>query len=88
MHGKPRHGAGTALILAATIVAAAAPAAHEILYLSEGRVYRGDVVDARPHGEGTMIWPSGATYTGTWEHGARHGAGVERIPNGSSRRCT
>ena len=67
-------GVRTALILAAAIAAGTADS-HEVLYLADGRIYRGEVVEGRPHGEGTMIWPSGAVYVGHWEHGARHGAG-------------
>ena len=52
----------------------------EVLYLTEGRVYRGEVLDGRPHGEGTIVWPNGAVHTGTWVDGARHGEGVEALP--------
>ena len=66
-----------ALILAATLVHGAD--AHEVLYLEDGRVYRGEVVDGRPHGEGRMIWSDNRTYEGTWKDGGRHGEGVERF---------
>ena len=38
-----------ALILAAALVHGAD--AHEVLYLDGGQVYRGEVVDGRPHGD-------------------------------------
>ena len=76
-----RRGVRTALILAAAI-AAGATQADEVLYLAEGRVYRGEVLDGRPHGDGRMIWPSGALYVGAWSHGARDGAETYREPEG------
>ena len=78
MHDATRCAA--ALILGATMAAGAA--AHEVLYLDAGRVYRGEVLDGRPHGEGRMIWPRGAVYIGTWVDGARHGAGIWRESEG------
>ena len=45
-------------------------AAEEFLPLGEGRVYRGEVLNGHPHSEGTLTWPSGATYTGQWVDGA------------------
>ena len=62
------------LILGATMAGAAE--AEEILYLSEGRVYRGEVLNGRPHGEGTLTWPSGAAYSGQWANGTRQGSGT------------
>ena len=80
----PSHRAGTraALILIATLVATATATAHEILYLTEGRVYLGEILDGRPHGEGRMIWPSDAVHTGTWVDGTRHGTGTYRESGG------
>ena len=71
-----------ALILGAAMAAAAAAGADEILDLGDGRVYRGEVLDGRPHGEGTMIWPSGTAYFGQWAHGARYGTGTYRDREG------
>ena len=71
-----------ALILGAVMAAAAAAGADEILDLGDGRVYRGEVLDGRPHREGTMIWPSGTAYSGQWAHGARHGTGTYRDREG------
>ena len=73
-----RAGARATLVLAATLIATATATAHEVLYLTEGRVYLGEILDGRPHGEGRMIWPSGAVHTGTWVDGTRHGAGTYR----------
>ena len=75
-----RRCARVALILAAALAASTADG-HEVLYVDEGRVYRGGVLDGRPHGEGLMIWPSGAVHTGTWVDGARH-AGTFRTAEG------
>ena len=78
MHDAARCAA--ALILGATMATGAA--AHEVLYLDAGRVYRGEVLDGRPHGEGRMIRPSGAVHVGVWVDGARHGAGTWRENEG------
>ena len=40
-----------------------------MLDLGKGRIYRGEVLDERPDGEGTLIWPSRATFTGQWAQG-------------------
>ena len=81
METTRRRSARAALMLAAAITAAPVHA-HEILYLSEGRVYRGEVRGERPHGEGRMLWPSGAIYAGQWAHGARHAMGTHRDREG------
>ena len=78
---NPRAQRGRATILASAI-AAGATQAHEILYLIDGRICRGNVVDARPHGNGRMIWPNCALYVGEWSRYARHGAGTYREPEG------
>ena len=72
-----------ALVLAAAI-AVGTTQAHETLYLDDGRVYLGEVRDGRPHGEGRMLWPSGAAHVGTWVDGARHGPGTYRDTEGAS----
>ena len=75
MHRVRRRCAREALILAAT---------HKVLDLDEGRVYRGDVAGGRPHGEGTMIRPNGATSTGQRAGGARHDTGTYREREGAT----
>lgn len=66
----------------ATMATEGASGTRKILYLGKGRVYRGEAFDGRPHGEGTLTWPSGAAYTGQWANGARHGAGTYRDREG------
>ena len=55
-----------------------------LLYLDEGQVYLGEVLEGRPDGEGRMVWPSDAVHTGTWVDGARHGAGTFREREGAA----
>ena len=76
-------GMRAALVLAAAI-AVGTTQAHETLYLDDGRVYLGEVRDGRPHGEGRMLWPSGAVHVDTWSDGMRHGAGTYRDAEGAS----
>lgn len=38
--------------------------------------YRGEVCDGIPWGHGSMTWSYGATYTGSWRKGKRHGIGT------------
>ena len=72
MHSTIRRTGRAALLLAGALAASTSIAAEpEILYLSEGRVYRGELANGVPHGEGRMIWPSGAMYVagpGSTEH--------------------
>jgi hypothetical protein len=37
--------------------------------------YKGGFVRGMPEGEGTYLWKNGATYTGEWRRGMRHGIG-------------
>ena len=76
-------GMRAALVLAAAI-AVGTTQAHETLYLDDGLVYLGEVRDGRPHGEGRMLWPSGAVHVDTWSEGMRHGAGTYRDAEGAS----
>ncbi|HEX7035117.1 MAG TPA: hypothetical protein VF210_05055 [Pseudomonadales bacterium] len=41
----------------------------------DGRTYRGDWVNGRPHGEGEETQPDGTAYRGGWKDGNRHGHG-------------
>ena len=60
----------TAALIVAVAVGAAA--AEDSLDLGKDRVYRGEVLEGEPHGEGTLTWPSG---------GELHGAvGQRRAP--------
>lgn len=34
------------------------------------------------NGKGTMRWPDGYSYTGSWKSGKQHGSGVVTKPNG------
>ena len=79
---QTRRNWGAAVALAAAIGCTYA-SADEVLYLDDGRVYRGDVVDGRAHGEGRMIWPSGEVYEGAWVDGVRHGLGEYADPAGA-----
>ncbi|MEM8813175.1 MAG: hypothetical protein AAGF59_11205 [Pseudomonadota bacterium] len=42
---------------------------------ADGRRYRGQLLNAVPHGRGTMIYPGGARYDGSWRQDLKHGAG-------------
>ncbi|MBQ8194702.1 MAG: ribosomal protein L7/L12 [Oscillospiraceae bacterium] len=37
--------------------------------------YEGEQLNGQPHGMGTMVYPSGNTYTGEWKNGVRNGNG-------------
>ena len=82
--GRTARSARAWVIAAATVAATAAAGVQEVLQLPEGRVYRGEVRDGPPHGEGRMIWSSGAVHTGTWVDGARSGSGRLTWPDGRS----
>jgi len=41
-----------------------------------GDVYKGNVENNQPHGEGVMTYANGNTYTGNWDNGKRSGKGV------------
>jgi len=50
----------------------------------ENRVrYRGDVCQGLPWGNGSMTWSYGATYTGSWIAGKRHGVGNYTLTSGN-----
>ena len=40
--------------------------------------------DGKPNGQGTMNYPSGATYTGEFKDGKFHGKGTVTHPDGST----
>jgi hypothetical protein len=50
------------------------------LQLEDGGEYNGEVKDEKPQGQGTCVWPGGATYTGEWRAGVMHGKGWIWLP--------
>ena len=44
--------------------------------LCEGCVYEGELVNRKPHGRGTVVWPYGDEYTGEFRSGVMHGNGT------------
>lgn len=36
---------------------------------ADNRVYKGDYVNDKKHGQGTFEWPDGRSYVGCWENG-------------------
>ena len=46
--------------------------------------YRGDVCNGIPWGHGSMTWSFGATYTGSWKKGKRHGVGTYILKSNDS----
>ena len=49
---------------------------QEVMELPNGDLYRGHVLDGRPHGRGTYRWNDGSVYDGEWVQGMKHGRGV------------
>ncbi len=47
-------------------------------------VYKGEVLNGKPHGEGVATHPLGATYSGSWQDGFYHGEGIFRGINGAT----
>lgn len=55
---------------------------NEIVYPS-GRVYKGQIVNGKPHGEGIEFYANGnRRYKGQWKNGKFHGQGKAYHPNG------
>jgi hypothetical protein len=50
--------------------------------LSDGTVYKGEIVDGKRNGKGKLTWPSGAWYDGEWRDDKIHGKGVARYKTG------
>ncbi len=44
--------------------------------------YRGEILDAKPNGVGTLTLPNGENYMGEWKDGERHGQGTLLSPKG------
>ena len=49
----------------------------------DGRTYRGEWLDGKPHGHGEETLPTGERYRGEWREGRRHGKGELTLPDGS-----
>lgn len=45
-------------------------------YQSSGDTYEGEVLDGERHGHGKYTYADGSTYTGLYQKGLKHGAGV------------
>ena len=48
----------------------------------DGGEYRGEWVDGKHHGKGTLSLPSGHIYTGNWSRGKKSGFGVQTDDSG------
>ena len=46
-------------------------------------VYKGDVENGKPNGQGTHTTPEGYKYEGEWKDGVKNGQGTETYPDGS-----
>ena len=44
--------------------------------------YRGEILDGKPNGLGTLTLPNGENYVGEWKDGERHGQGTHLSPDG------
>jgi hypothetical protein len=45
--------------------------------------YVGEIVNRKPNGTGTIIYPDGEKYLGEWKNGKKHGQGTYTYPKGS-----
>ena len=45
-------------------------------------VYKGDVENGKPNGQGTHTTPEGHKYEGEWKDGVKNGQGTSTFPNG------
>jgi hypothetical protein len=41
----------------------------------DGRIYDGQYLNDKKHGDGTFTWPDGRKYQGKWVDGKQHGKG-------------
>ena len=46
-------------------------------------VYKGEVENGKPNGQGTFTYPDGREYVGEFKSGERNGQGTETYPDGS-----
>ena len=60
---------------------------HTIVYPENNKSnilsYKGEIVNGKPSGKGTVIWKNGSKYVGNWENGLRNGYGVQTFPSDS-----
>jgi hypothetical protein len=49
----------------------------------DGKQYRGEMLDGRRHGKGSITYPDGASYDGDWHNDWRHGHGEYKYTDGT-----
>jgi hypothetical protein len=76
-----RKNVNSVLLSMALLCLAYTPAYAETLYYDEA-VYSGEVVNGKPHGQGTMEYTAGHKYVGEWFLGTRKGQGTYTWPDG------
>ena len=45
-------------------------------------IYKGQVENGKPNGQGTLNLPNGEKYVGEWKNGRPHGKGTGTLPDG------
>lgn len=58
------------------------PACREEVELDGGLRYLGRLVEGKPHGMGTMMYPDGDRFEGYFEHGLKMGQGKMTLASG------
>lgn len=48
----------------------------------DGKIYEGEWLDGKPHGQGIKAWPDGRKYDGLWSLGKPIGKGRKIYPDG------
>lgn len=56
---------------------------NQTIRFVDGSVYKGEIVNEKPNGFGTMIYSYGNKYEGQWKDGKRHGQGTLHLAIGS-----
>lgn len=49
----------------------------------DGKQYRGEMLDGKRHGKGSITYPDGASYEGDWHNDWRHGHGEYKYTDGT-----
>ena len=49
----------------------------------DGKQYRGEMLEGKRHGKGSIIYPDGASYDGDWHNDWRHGHGEYKYTDGT-----
>lgn len=49
------------------------------VYCTAGQRHEGEWLGGQEHGPGTSMAPDGSSFYGFWEHGKRHGEGVQPL---------